>query len=204
VTTTTRLTIGRAISSNDTLADAHSHLCNALVVAGENYPGQGDYAAAAPEERRAAYPTSAEAHNNLCNALVDGSRSRGVYGDFDAPSRNAAGVEAAPVYPAFNNLCNAVGTVEQPITERVDRNQAIAACKSAIGLKPTYPERIKSGRSTVMPASDALDHSTDRRGEVLQMSTAEYRTAITQNRASAARRVLGAVLWNSSPDALRS
>jgi tetratricopeptide (TPR) repeat protein len=202
-----------AISSNDTLADAHSHLCNALAVKGENAPGQkGDYAAAVSECERAVQltPTSAEAHNNLCNALVDKeSFSMELKGNFDrAVVQCREALRLRPNYPeAYNNLCNAIGTrSEQPIAHPQDHNEAVASCRKAIELKPVYPEAHKNLADLYRDTGfDALDRG-DRAQAVkfLQLSATEYRTAMVQNPGfSRAQTALGAVLFKSaSPDAI--
>jgi tetratricopeptide (TPR) repeat protein len=202
-----------AIAKDDSIADAHSHLCNALAVKGENAPGQkGDYAGAVSECERAVQltPTSAEAHNNLCNALVDKETfSMELKGNFDRAIMECnEALKLRPIYPeAYNNLCNAVGTrSEQPIAHPTDRSQAIADCRKAIQLKPTYPEAHKNLADLYRDAGyDALDRA-DRASAVkfLQLSTGEYRTAVAQNPSfSRAQSSLGAVLYKSaSPDAI--
>jgi tetratricopeptide (TPR) repeat protein len=202
-----------AIAKDDSMADAHSHLCNAIAVKGENASGQkGDYAAAVSECERAVQltPTSAEAHNNLCNALVDREAyGMELKGNFEHAIKECnQALQLQPNYPeAYNNLCNAVGTrSEQPIAHPGDRARAIGACLKAIELKPTFPEAHKNLGDLYRDAAyDALDRSDQvSASRSLKLSTAEYRTAVSQRpNFSRAQSALGGVLYrNASPDAI--
>ena len=197
-----------AIARDDSVADAHSHLCNALAVKGENAPGQkGDYGTAVSECERAVQltPTSAEAHSNLCNALVDketfGMELKGNFDRAIAECREALKLRAN--YPeAYNNLCNAVGTrAEQPIAQPTDRNEAVAACKKAIELKPTYADAHKNLADLYRDYGDDAMDRADRASsqKYFQMAAGEYRNALAQNPSySRAQSELGAVLYKSS------
>ena len=202
-----------AISSNDSLADAHSHLCNALAVKGENAPGlKGDWATAVSECERAVQltPTSAEAHNNLCNALVDReSYTMALKGDFDrAISECSEALKLRPVYPeAYNNLCNAIGTrSEQPIAHPTDHNQAVAACKKAIELKPTYADAHKNLGDLYRDTGDnAIEQSNVVVAtQFLRKAAAEYRLAVQYKPTYArAQSSLGSMLYKmNDPQAI--
>lgn len=197
-----------AVKADDTLADAHSHLCNAIAVKGENAQGQkGDYAAAVSECERAVQltPTSAEAHNNLCNALIDKETySMELKGNYDrAIGECREALKLRPVYAeAYNNLCNAIGTrAEQPIAQPNDRSQAMAACRKAIELKPAYADAHKNLADLFRDdGNDALDRSN--RGvayQNFQKAAAEYRRAVAVSpRYRNAQSSLGYVLYQSS------
>jgi tetratricopeptide (TPR) repeat protein len=202
-----------AISSDDSLADAHSHLCNALAVKGENAPGlKGDWAAAVSECERAVQltPTSAEAHNNLCNALVDReSLTLALKGDFDrAIDECRQALTLRPVYPeAYNNLCNAIGTrSEQPIAHPADHDQAVAACKKAIELKPAYAEaHMNLGDLYRDTGDNALAQSNRVVAEQYQRkAVAEYRLALQSKPTYArAHTRLGSMLYRmADPQAI--
>jgi tetratricopeptide (TPR) repeat protein len=196
-----------AIKADDTLADAHSHLCNAIAVEGENAQGQkGDYAAAVSECERAVQltPTSAEAHNNLCNALIDKETySMELKGNFDrAIDECREALRLRPIYAeAYNNLCNAIGTrAEQPIAHPNDRSQAVAACTKAIELKPDYADAHKNLADLFRDSGDdALERSNRMLAtQYFQRAAAEYRRAIGLNpRYRHAQSSLGGVLYKS-------
>ncbi len=194
-----------AISSNDSLADAHSHLCNALAVKGENAPGQkGDWSAAVSECERAVQltPTSAEAHNNLCNALVDReSYTMELRGDFDqAINECRMALKLRPVYPeAYNNLCNAIGSrSEQPIAHPTDHDLAMAACKKAIELKPTYADAHKNLGDLFRDTGDnaIAQSNTVVATQFLRKAAGEYRLAVQYKPTYArAQSSLGSMLY---------
>jgi Uncharacterized protein conserved in bacteria len=202
-----------AISSNDSLADAHSHLCNALAVKGENSPGlKGDWQTAISECERAVQltPTSAEAHNNLCNALVDReSYTLELKGDFDrAINECREALKLRPVYPeAYNNLCNAIGTrSEQPIAHPTDHDLAVAACKKAIELKPTFADAHKNLADLFRDTGDnAIGQSNAVVAtQFLRKAAAEYRLAVQYKPTYArAQSSLGSMLYKmNDPQAI--
>jgi tetratricopeptide (TPR) repeat protein len=202
-----------AISADDTLADAHSHLCNAIAVKGENSPGQkGDYEAAVSECERAVQltPTSAEAHNNFCNALIDKeSYTMALKGDFDrAIDECRQALKLRPVYAeAYNNLCNAIGTrSEQPVAHPADHDQAVAACRKAIELKPAYAEAHKNLGDLYRDTGDNALAQSNRvvAAQYLRKAAAEYRLAVQSKPTYArAQSALGSMLYKmADPQAI--
>ena len=200
-----------AIAQNADYADAHSHLCNAIALKGENTPNRkGDYDAAVAQCEKAVQlaPNDAAAHSNLCNALDDQEYSAlEMKGNFDhAISECRRAIQLNPNYAAaYNNLCNVIGNrSEQRIAHPNDRNEGIAACRKAIALKADYAEPHKnladfyrlSGNDSQAKA-DAVSAN-----RFFQMATAEYRNAVTiKPRYREAQVALGAILYQTNdPD----
>ncbi len=200
-----------AIAQNADYADAHSHLCNAIALKGENTANRkGDYDAAVAECEKAVQlaPNDAAAHSNLCNALDDQEYSAlEMKGNFDhAISECRRAIQLNPNYAeAYNNLCNVIGNrSEQRIAHPNDRNEGIAACRKAIALKADYAEPHKnladfyrlSGNDSQAKA-DAVSAN-----RFFQMATAEYRNAVTiKPRYREAQVALGAILYQTNdPD----
>lgn len=200
-----------AIAQNADYADAHSHLCNAIALKGENTPNRkGDYDAAVAQCEKAVQlaPNDAAAHSNLCNALDDQEYSAlEMKGNFDhAISECRRAIQLNPNYAAaYNNLCNVIGNrSEQRIAHPNDRNEGIAACRKAIALQADYAEPHKnladfyrlSGNDSQAKA-DAVSAN-----RFFQMATAEYRNAVTiKPRYREAQVALGAILYQTNdPD----
>jgi len=196
-----------ALNLNPDYVEAHSHLCNAIAVKGENASGQkGDYKAAISECEKAVQlaPDNAEAHNNLCNAIIDKeSFTMELKGDYDraiAECRRAIALN--PNYAeAYNNLCNAIGTRdEQPIARPNDYNEAVTDCKEAIRLKPNYADPHKNlgdlfrdAGGTASSKSNSL--LADRQ---FAMALDEYKSALAiKPNYEAAQAQLGYVLYQS-------
>jgi len=200
-----------AILQNADYADAHSHLCNAIALKGENTPNRkGDYDTAVTECEKAVQlaPSSAEAHSNLCNALDDQEYSAlDMKGNFDhAISECRRAIQLNPNYAeAYNNLCNVIGNrSEQRIAHPNDRNEGTAACRKAIALKPDYAEPHKNLADFFRLSGDDAQGKADAvsANRYYQQATAEYRNAVTiKPRYRDAQTALGAILYQTNdPD----
>jgi tetratricopeptide (TPR) repeat protein len=200
-----------AILQNADYAEAHSHLCNAIALKGENTPTRkGDYDTAVAECQKAIQltPNSAEAHSNLCNALDDQEYSAlEMKGNFDhAISECRRAIQLNPNYAeAYNNLCNVIGNrSEQRIAHPNDRNEGVAACRKAIALKTDYAEPHKNLADFYRLSGDDAQAKADAvsANRYYQLATAEYRSAVTiKPRYREALAALGAILYQTNdPD----
>jgi tetratricopeptide (TPR) repeat protein len=200
-----------AIAQNADYADAHSHLCNAIALKGENTPNRkGDYDTAVAECEKAVQlsPNNAEAHSNLCNALDDQEYSAlEMKGNFDhAISECRRAIQLNPNYAeAYNNLCNVIGNrSEQPIAHLNDRNEGVAACRKAIALKADYAEPHKNLGDFYRLSGDDAQAKADAvsANRYYQLATAEYRNAVTiKPRYREAQTALGTILYQANhPD----
>ena len=107
---------------------------------------------------------------------------------------------------AYNNLCNAIGTrAEQPIAQPNDHNEAVAACRKAIWLKPAYAAPHKNLGDLYRDSADSAIEKRDMltATSFYRQAATEYRNAVAiKPQYSEAQAQLGAALYKSNdPDA---